>query len=280
MGNRDWNKNNLICVASVLIASMLVLTGCKSSAQMGTGNVRKPEEAPINVGSSDDYSDYINDSIKSVTNNTTPTPEPKVEDTQSVDVILDDLPDKSLYVSSSDSLKEDSGVTPDFSVPEEPVEEENGESDEETEEAEGEAESNVTPDEFEVGKCCIYINGAIDDQYGADIITALNKARTDLGYTPLTEKNGLDVCANRRTREIATFLSHKRPDGTPFYSLAPMYFKAEMLAIDGAKPEETVEAWIRDPYSRNLVFTEKFTSVGAACFKCNTLNCVVVALGY
>lgn len=283
---KNHNHNLIYGVLICLLAVSFVFSGCKGSATKSTGSVRKVDNAPVNVGvKSDDFSDYVKESIDSVKGpETTMTPTPYVENSRVVDVEVDDIPPRELYVSSSEGLTEDSDYTPNFSTEERITDSDDESDDEETEDEEDEELSpagyKITPDEFEVGKCCIYINGAIDEQYGADIITALNKARTDLGYTALEEKKGLDTCADRRTREIASFLSHTRPNALPFYSLAPEYFKAEMLAIDGAKPEETIDAWIRDPYSRSLVFSEKFTSVGAACFKCNTLNCVVVALGY
>lgn len=285
---KDKKYNHKLIYASLVLLLVVMsfgLYGCKGSAQKSTGSVKKVEKAPVNVGvKSDDYSDYIKDSIDSVKGpETTYTPTPTVDNSRVVDVEVDDIPPRELYVSSSENLPEDSGYTPSFESEEritDPESESGEDSEDEEEEELSEAGYKITPDEFDVGKCCIYINGENDEQYGADIITALNKARTDLGYPAYEEKKGLDTCADRRTREIACFLSHMRPNALPFYSLAPEYFKAEMLAIDGAEPEETIDAWIRDPNSRSLVFSEKFTSVGAACFKCNTLNCVVVALGY
>ena len=71
----------------------------------------------------------------------------------------------------------------------------------------------ITPEDFEVGKCCIYINGENDSSYGTEIITAINKVRTDLGYKPLISNKGLSTCADRRTRESAANFSHTRPNG-------------------------------------------------------------------
>ncbi len=138
----------------------------------------------------------------------------------------------------------------------------------------------ITPEEFDVGKCCIYINGESDSAYGTEVISAINKARTDLGYKPLITNKGLSTCADRRTRESAANFSHTRPNGLFFPSLAPEHFKAEMLIIDNQKAEDTVDALIkRDPISRNLIFTEKYQSVGASSFKCNGMRYTVVAFG-
>ncbi len=138
----------------------------------------------------------------------------------------------------------------------------------------------ITPEEFEVGKCCIYINGESDSAYGAEVVTAINKARTDLGYKSLVSNKGLATCADRRTREIAANFSHTRPNGQFFTSIAPEHFKAEMLIIDNQKAEATVDVLIKqDPISRNLIFTEKYQSIGASSFKCNGMRYTVVSFG-
>ena len=138
----------------------------------------------------------------------------------------------------------------------------------------------ITPEEFEIGKCCIYINGESDSAYGTEVVTAINKARTDLGYKALVNNKGLATCADRRTREIAANFSHTRPNGQFFTSIAPEHFKAEMLIIDNQKAENTVDALIKnDPISKNLIFTEKYQSIGASSFKCNGMRYTVVSFG-
>lgn len=138
----------------------------------------------------------------------------------------------------------------------------------------------ITPDEFDVGKCCIYMNGESDSAFGTELITAINKARTDLGYKQLVTNKGLGTCADRRTREIAANFDHTRPNGLPFYSLAPEHFKAEMLITTGQKAEETVDRMIKtDAVSRSLIFTEKYQSIGASSFKTNGMQYAVVSFG-
>lgn len=285
---------NVALLAIMLVFSLL--SGCNSADEEGG------EVAPAPYRG-DDYAEYIHDALESVSKDSEDDSLPSVpKDEGRVVQVSDGTGDNSqIYVSASEALPEESGVTPDFagegndSSSSEPADvpgtdatdsdtADTDNTDSGTNSAEGssstEEPAELTPDTFDVGTCCIYIDGTIDTSYGSDIIKAINKARVDLGYPPLNEKQGLNTCADRRTREITCFLNHVRPNATPFYSLAPQYFKAEMLAIDGAKAEETVNAWIADPYSRQLVFTTKYTSIGAACFKCNTLNCSVVAFGY
>lgn len=138
----------------------------------------------------------------------------------------------------------------------------------------------ITPEEFEVGKCCIYINGENDSGLGTEVVTAINKVRKDLGYKELVNNKSLATCADRRTRETVARFDHVRPNGQMFYSLAPEHFKAEMIIRSRGKGEEIIDSLIKnDPVSRNLIFTEKYQSVGASSFKCNGDQYTVVSFG-
>ena len=138
----------------------------------------------------------------------------------------------------------------------------------------------ITPEEFDVGKCCIYINGESDSGLGTEVVTAINKVRKDLGYKELVNNKSLATCADRRTRETVARFDHVRPNGQMFYSLAPEHFKAEMIVRSRSKGEEIVDQLIKnDPVSRNLIFTEKYQSVGASSFKCNGDQYTVVSFG-
>ncbi len=138
----------------------------------------------------------------------------------------------------------------------------------------------ITPDEFETDTCCIYINGESDSAFGTEVVTAINKVRKDLGYKEFVKNKGLSDCADRRTREIAANYSHTRPNGKPFYSVAPEHFKAEMLIINNQKAEDTVDTLIkRDSISRDLIFSNKYQSIGASSFKCNGMKYTVVSFG-
>lgn len=138
----------------------------------------------------------------------------------------------------------------------------------------------ITPDEFDVGTCCIYMNGESDSAYGTEVVTAINKAREDLGYKPFVSNKGLATCADRRTRELAAYYSHTRPNGQPFYSLAPEHFKAEILMVGTQEAADAVDTLIKkDPLSRSMIFTNKYKSIGASSFKCNGKECMVVAFG-
>lgn len=271
-------------VVTVMIMLMLVLGACnsKEGGEVTSGGANQSTSGKKQ--SNDDFDEYIRQALRNVSQSQN-TPEAVPEDTGKViHVNTEDESDTPVYVSASD---DNSTAPEDFFNTEMPEDSGNdimtvsdGSEGEQAGAQEPLTDGSSTPDDFEVGTSCIYIKGEVDSGYSADLIKALNKARAELGYPELTERAGLDKCADRRTREIMCSLSHIRPNGQSFNSLAPSYFMAEMLAIDKGSAEETVDAWIKDPVSRQLVFTTKYTSVGSTGFKCNGLYGSVIAFGY
>lgn len=264
-------RNKWTFLISILLVFCLAFTACSGEEQEGAdkeGAAEQEENPP-----KDDYEDYVRSEIASVNGTNQPTATPTATPAPAV---IDDTDD--MFVSSMENSDEseypfrDKGSASDDASPS-PTEDPNAT-------PTPEPTPYITPEEFDVGKCCIYINGESDSAFGTEIITAINKARTDLGYKPLISNKSLSTCADRRTRELAASYSHTRPNGLPFYSLAPEHFKAEMLCINNQKAEEVVDIMIkRDPISRNLIFTEKYQSIGASCFKCNGIKYAVVAFG-
>lgn len=272
---------------AILIMSALCLTlvGCdKEQAQ--TEEESKPQTP---------YEEYIHAALDAVNTNpadevVTPTPNP-MENGKVVHVKDDD---DYLYAPDASDVPGNQEVLPAIDeMPTFPADEsfsaDESSFSEKKPEAEADALNEVsptpeptptgTPETFDVGVCCIYIKCDDESGFGSEVVTAINEARADLGYPELVENEGLATCANRRTREVATYLSHTRPNKEPFYSLAPEYFKAEMLGIGKSKSDATFDAWMTDPESRDLIFTTKYGSIGAHCIKVNDFYCVVVAFG-
>lgn len=267
--------------------SVLLILGIMSSFMVScdsdeAADTSKEAEKEIDEAEKDAYDAYIKQALDSIDKNADgqPTPTPSASDGKAVEV--DKTAPNDYYVSSMENpvdsydpfakpTVDTPTPTPDLS-PSPTVDPNATPTPTPT--------PYITPEEFDVGKCCIYINGESDNAYGTEIITAINKARTDLGYDPLITNKGLTTCADRRTREIAASFSHTRPNGQPFYSLAPDHFKAEMLVINNQKAEEAVDVMIKnDPISRNLIFTTKYKSIGASSFKCNGMKYTVVSFG-
>lgn len=259
----------------ICISSVFALTGCDEEAKAPENEEGVSVEKP-----SDPYEEYIKNALDSVNDNGETPVETPTKDPNEKDVQTERTRAKIPYVSSMESPDT---VDPFYNIYDTPTPSDS-ESPTPTEDPNATPTPTptpyITPDEFEVGKCCIYINGESDSAYGTEVITAINNARKDLGYPELVKNTGLSTCADRRTRELAAAYSHTRPNGLPFYSLAPEHFKAEMLVINNQKAEDTVDIMIKkDPISRNLIFTEKYQSIGASSFKCNGMKYTVVAFG-
>lgn len=273
---------NLISLCATLVL-LVGLTGCDSSENKGSVTTGGGSVNSAQNGSQDDFSKYIKDALETVgkDSNKQETAQP-IEDKSQVIHISDDSEAVPMgEVSASDEAPVDNifadglSETDDSEVDSDAIP-----NDELLDSSSDYVDDSATPEDFEVGTSCIYIKGEIDSGYGADLIKSLNKVRTDLGYSELATNGGLSKCADRRTREITHTFGHTRPNGQAFYSLAPTYFKAEMLAIDNGTAEETVDAWIKDPISRSLVFNTKYTTVGAATLNCNGHYYSVLAFGY
>ena len=286
----------------ICFLTALFLTGCDSESSSGDGIAGSGSETDDNK-KRDDYDEYIRSAIESVNREQNGEDETAghspVSLSPDVSVSSIDTPDDHTDVFATPSPSDGNGLpTPTATSPtptdspdddeESPAPTVTGEGDEESPVSTEEEDATptptptpyITPDEFDVGKCCVYINGESDSAYGTEIITAINKAREDLGYTPLVTNKGLGTCADRRTREVAASFGHTRPNGQMFYSLAPEHYKAEMLINGVQKAEDAVDTMIkRDPISRRLIFTEKYQSIGASSFKCNGTQYTVVSFG-
>ena len=278
---------NCFAVILVCIISMFFLPACDSqsgSDESGAGTEGQSSEEENQE--KDPYDEYIRSALQTVNQNgktsddVTPTNAPtSIPDIPTVTPVI--TPAEDFAVSSMESPDDyDDVFTTPTPYPTETAEASPSPTEDPNATPTPTPTPYITPDEFDVGKCCIYINGESDSAFGTEVITAINKARTDLGYKPLITNKGLGTCADRRTREIAANFDHTRPNGLQFYSLAPEHFKAEMLLMTMQKAEDTVDAMIKnDPVSRRLIFTEKYQSIGASSFKCNGTRFTVVSFG-
>ena len=266
------NKRVMSLICALCLVASFTMSACEGTDAAGAPTEGSgAESAPKS-----EYEQYIKDTITSLDGNATPTPAISVNDHV---VTTDRTAPAAPTISSAENPDTDDNVIPTktpYPTPT-PTTSPDETKDSSTEEK---TDGPLTPEEFPTDTCCIYINGESDSAYGTEIVTAINKIRKDLGYKEFTNNKGLATCGDRRTREIAANYSHTKPNGQPFYSVAPEYFKAEMLIIDNQKAEDTVDAIIKnDPISRNLIFTNKYTSIGASSFKCNGMKYTVVAFG-
>lgn len=251
----------------------LCASGCEEDGLKSLTGDDSSSEAPAQKSDDEKYDDYIHDALEAVKDNAQPT-----DNTSAAPQIPQTTTDNSgegqvIYVE-----KEDSSNVPDEVFV---SSQEFDDFDEDEEEPTPTPEvKEPAPDVFDVGRGLVYIDGKYDTSYSANLLKYINDARTGLNYPAFKENSSLGTCANLRSKEITCFLSHFRPDGTKFFSLAPDYYKAEIITIDGADVKSTFDAWLTDPVSRGIIFSEDYGSIGVANYICNGLNCIVVSLGY
>lgn len=294
-------KKKLFFICVIIFITCAFMTGCDAKGGEALAGENADGSSGTQEGevSSDPYEDYIKSAIAGV-DGKTPSPDeqedkPAQESAQPFEgksIQIDRSAPEKIYYSSMENADGDNEPSPaeaDTSATPTPVSStEKNTPDEGTPSPTADPSGTptpeptpyITPEEFDVGTCCIYMNGESDSAYGTEVVTAINKAREDLGYKPFVENKGLATCADRRTRELAAYYSHTRPNGLPFYSVAPEHFKAEILMVGTQKAEDAVDTLIKkDPQSRSLIFTNKYRSIGASSFKCNGKECMVVAFG-
>lgn len=248
-----------------------------SSFLYGCGEeTAEDNESGENTPSGDEYEDYIHAALEAVKDNAQVA---DAQDTTGEPAEEKPLNGRVIEIDKSDDTEDSEPI---FVSSEVADDVDTSDSDNQSS-SDSSAQTDVkekTPATFEVGTGLVYIDGKYDDAYKTNLLTTINDARTGLNYPAMTINESLNTCANLRAKEITCYLSHQRPDFSMFYSLAPDYYKAEIITIDSANPKETLDAWMTDPISRNILFSKEFTSIGASNYVCNGLNCIVVSFGY
>ena len=100
---------------------------------------------------------------------------------------------------------------------------------------------NGTPIVFDVGDCTYIALGSIDKTMSGEILTAINAYRTRGNLPPLEANMSLEFCADVRSKESTACFNHTRPNGSMWYTVAPAYYRAELLAKDYGPAQDTVD---------------------------------------
>ena len=95
----------------------------------------------------------------------------------------------------------------------------------------------------------------------SEILTLINKERTDRSLEPLRIDEELEQAADIRSEEITIVMGHTRPCGNRFSSVSPSA-KGENLAGGQRTPEEVVTAWMNSAGHRKNILNPKFTTIG------------------
>ena len=94
----------------------------------------------------------------------------------------------------------------------------------------------------------------------------INLERAKVGAQALTYREDLTQAATIRAQESASFWSHTRPNGQPYYTADERIY-GENLAKSFRSPEEIFKAWMDSPTHRKNILDAKFK--GACIGVCN-----------
>ncbi|MBQ9895632.1 MAG: DUF4214 domain-containing protein [Ruminococcus sp.] len=103
-----------------------------------------------------------------------------------------------------------------------------------------------------------------------EILTLVNKERASRGLSPLTLNTELCKAADIRSKEIASYFSHTRPDGTICYTVLngvnlPVYYHmGENIASGYTSASAVMTGWMNSqPHRENILSTDyKYIGIG------------------
>ncbi len=268
MTNKVMNKKTIMLISVLISAAMFSGCGAENAAttapseqDAATQNAIAellPESSP--AGSSRvmqiERSDTVPEAPTPVPTGTTYIPEPRTD--------LDDTDDDA----DTELPTKDTTPTP-TPTP----------TDEDTEEKDPNKTGNGTPLVFSVGDCTCIALGSIDKTMATEILTAVNAYRTRGNLPPLEANMSLEFCADVRSKESTVCFNHTRPNGMMWYTVAPAYYKAELLAKDYGTAQDTVDAWMSTATGRQYLLDPDLLSVGISVFHHDGRNFCVAGLG-
>ncbi len=138
---------------------------------------------------------------------------------------------------------------------------------------------NGTPLVFSVGDATYVAYGAFDETMEGEILNAINVYRLRGNLKPVEPNMSLEFCADTRSRESTLCFNHTRPNGSLWYTVAPAYYKAELLAKDYGTAKDTVDAWMSTATGRQYLLNPDLLSIGISVFKHDGRNFIVAGLG-
>lgn len=117
-------------------------------------------------------------------------------------------------------------------------------------------------------------NLTYSDKYAKEVIDLINEERAKVGAAPLAANDTLNEVAKVRAKEIATYFSHTRPDGSSCFSVVEdlnIRWKTlgENIAGGFDEPARVMNAWMHSEGHRSNILNESFEAVGVACYNYN-----------
>lgn len=138
---------------------------------------------------------------------------------------------------------------------------------------------NGTPYVFKIADSTVIAFGEFDKAMADSIFAAINVYRANAHLMPLQWNQSLMFCADCRAKEASYSFTHFRENGTYWFTVAPKYYKAELMASDFVDAQETVDGWMQTATGRQYLLGEDLMSIGISVFKSGGRNYIICSLG-
>lgn len=113
---------------------------------------------------------------------------------------------------------------------------------------------------------------AVTNAYIHDIYDLVNEERKRDGRGKLTWSDGLEAAAATRAKEIASYLSHERPDGSKYYTVIADANPNKLTEVYGqgpTTPQDMMEVWMKDNGFRTCLMNDKSVKIGVGYYCVN-----------
>ena len=98
-----------------------------------------------------------------------------------------------------------------------------------------------------------------------EVLKLVNKERTDKGLEPLSVTKSMQSAGKTRAKELFTYYSHTRPDGSScFTALQGINYNlaGENIAVGYISPEEVMTGWMNSPGHKANILNGNFSHMG------------------
>ena len=114
---------------------------------------------------------------------------------------------------------------------------------------------------------------AVKSMYIRDVYDLINSERKKGGIDKKMQwSEGLEAAADIRVKEIASYMSHDRLDGSKYYTVVDGANAQKLTEVFGqgqATPQEIVDYWMKDNGNRNNLMNEHFFKIGVGYYTAN-----------
>lgn len=119
-------------------------------------------------------------------------------------------------------------------------------------------------------KCTVNVKSVSETDI---VITIVNSERKKKGLAPLSKNTLLTEAANIRAKEIASYFSHTRPNGSMCFTAISSSYRyrtvGENIAYGYVNPTDVMNGWMNSPGHRSNILHANFEEIGVGMYEVN-----------